>query len=64
MSFYVNNVIFNKTVTKIVTTLTKCFFPYLNPTSYLITNVSDFAKDLNRGQTYNRSQNIWNAFMF
>ena len=49
MSFYVNNVIFNKTVTKIVTILTKCFFPYLNPTSDLITNASDFAKDLNRG---------------
>ena len=30
-----NNVIFNKTVTKLVTILTKCFFPYLNPTSYL-----------------------------
>ena len=58
MSFYVNNVIFNKTVTKIVTILTKRFFPYLNPTSDLITNASDFAKDLNRGQTYNRSQNI------
>ena len=27
--------IFNKTVTKLVTILTKCFFPYLNPTSYL-----------------------------
>ena len=26
---------FNKTVTKIVTILTKYFFPYLNPTSYL-----------------------------
>ena len=32
-----HNVIFNKTVTKLVTILTKCFFffPYLNPTSYL-----------------------------
>ena len=25
----------NKTVTQLVTILTKCFFPYLNPTSYL-----------------------------
>ena len=30
-----HNVIFNKTVTKLVTILTKCLFPYLNPTSYL-----------------------------
>ena len=30
-----HNVIFNKTVTKIVTILTKCFLPYLNPTSCL-----------------------------
>ena len=30
-----HNVIFNKTVTKLLTFLTKCFFPYLNPTSYL-----------------------------
>ena len=30
-----HNVIFNKTVTKIVTNLTKIVFPYLNPTSYL-----------------------------
>ena len=29
-----NNVIFNKTVTELVTILTKCFFPYLNPASY------------------------------
>ena len=29
------NVIFNKTATKLVTILTKCFFPYLNPASYL-----------------------------
>ena len=29
------NVILNKTVTKLVTILTKCFFSYLNPTSYL-----------------------------
>ena len=29
------NVILNKTVTKLFTILTKCFFPYLNPTSYL-----------------------------
>ena len=29
-----HNVIFNKTATKLVTVLTKCFFPYLNPTSY------------------------------
>ena len=28
-------VIFDKTVTKLVTILTKCVFPYLNPTSYL-----------------------------
>ena len=25
----------NKTVTQLVTILTKCFFPYLNPTGYL-----------------------------
>ena len=30
-----HNAIFNKTETKIVTILTKCFFSYLNPTSYL-----------------------------
>ena len=30
-----HNVSFNKTLTKLVTILTKCFFPYLNPTSYL-----------------------------
>ena len=30
-----HNVIFNKTVTKIVTNLTKIVFPHLNPTSYL-----------------------------
>ena len=30
-----HNVIFNKILTKLVTTLTKCFFYYLNPTSYL-----------------------------
>ena len=29
------DVIFNKTVTKLVTILAKSFFPYLNPTSYL-----------------------------
>ena len=29
------NVISNTTVTKLVTILTKTFFPYLNPTSYL-----------------------------
>ena len=29
------NVIFDKTVTEIVTMLTKCIFPYLNPTNYL-----------------------------
>ena len=42
MGFRVNqhNVIFNKTVTKLVTILTKCFFPYLNPTSYLNENNS------------------------
>ena len=38
---FLYNVIFNKTV---VTILTKCFFPYLNPTSYLIM----FKKYLNR----------------
>ena len=45
MGFFVNtkpmhkhNVIFNKTITKIVTVLTKCFFLYLNSTSYLKTN--------------------------
>ena len=26
---------FNRTLIKLVTILTKCFFPYLNPTSYL-----------------------------
>ena len=42
MVFFVNtkyiekhNVIFNKTVTKLITILTKCFFSYLNPTNYL-----------------------------
>ena len=42
MGFFVNaksihkcNVILTKTVTKHFTILTKCFFPYLNPTSYL-----------------------------
>ena len=42
MFFFVNakqmhkhNVIFNKTLTKIVTIFTKCFLSYLNPTSYL-----------------------------
>ena len=31
-----HNLILNKTLTKLVTILTKCFFfPYLNPTSYL-----------------------------
>ena len=42
MGFFVNtkeihiyNVIFSKTVTKLVTILAKCFFPSLNPTSYL-----------------------------
>ena len=42
MGFFVNtkyihkhNVIFNKILAKLVTILTKCFFPYLNPTSYL-----------------------------
>ena len=29
------NVSLNKTLTKPCTILTKCFFPYLNPTSYL-----------------------------
>ena len=28
------NAILNRTVTKLSTILTKCFFPYLNPTSY------------------------------
>ena len=32
MGFFV---ILNETVTKLFTILTKCFFPYLNPTSYL-----------------------------
>ena len=31
------NVSLNKTETKLCTILTKCFFPYLNPTSYLNT---------------------------
>ena len=42
MFFFVNtkyvhkyNVSLNKTVTKLCTILTLCFFPYLNPTSYL-----------------------------
>ena len=30
-----HDVILNKTVTKLFTILIKCFFPYLNPTSYL-----------------------------
>ena len=34
-----HNASFNKTVTKLVAILTKSFFPYLNPTSYL--NSSD-----------------------
>ena len=34
-SIYINNVIFNKTVTKLVTVLANYFLPYLNPTSYL-----------------------------
>ena len=34
-----HNASFNKTVTKLVAILTKCFFPYLNPTSDL--NSSD-----------------------
>ena len=44
MFFFVNtkyickyNVSLNKTVTKLYTILTKKFFPYLNPTSYLNT---------------------------
>ena len=42
MFFFVNakyidkyNVSLNKTFTKLCTILTKCVFPYLNPTSYL-----------------------------
>ena len=38
-----HNVIFNKTVTKLVTILTKCFFPYLNPTSYLNIEIGKFS---------------------
>ena len=38
------NVILNKTVTKLVTILTKRFFPYLNPTSYLNCRKSDFTE--------------------
>ena len=48
MGFFLNteyihkhNVIFNKTVTKLVTILTKYFFLYLNPTSYLRWSISD-----------------------
>ena len=51
-SFFVNakyihkyNVILNKTVTKIFTILTKYFFPYLNPASYLkeqLPEISEF----------------------
>ena len=33
--FVILNEILNETVTKLFTILTKCFFPYLNPTSYL-----------------------------
>ena len=40
-----HKVIFNKTVTKLVTILTKCFFPYLNPTSYLNRKNCDFLKN-------------------
>ena len=39
------NVILHKTVTKLVTILTKYFFPYLNPTSYLkeqLPEISEF----------------------
>ena len=36
------NIILNKTVTKIVTILTKCFFSYLNLKSYL----NDLTEDL------------------
>ena len=32
---YEHNKSFNRTLTKLVTILTKCFFSYLNPTSYL-----------------------------
>ena len=41
MEFYIHkcNVILNETVTKLFTILTKCFFPYLNPTSYLKTKL-------------------------
>ena len=42
---------FNRTLTKLVTILTKCFFfPYLNPTSYIKTNQivesDDYAKNV------------------
>ena len=37
-----HNIIFNKTVTKLVTILTKIFLPYLNPTSYLNGLVFDY----------------------
>ena len=46
MGFFVNakyihksDVILNKIVTKLFTILTKCFSPYLNPTSYLNLNM-------------------------
>ena len=35
-----HNVVFNKTLTKLVTNLTKCFFPYLNATIYLKENLA------------------------
>ena len=50
MGFLVNTkhthkhkVISNKTVPKLCTILTKCFFPYVNPTSYLKSNKFDNA---------------------
>ena len=39
-----HNFIFNKMVTKIVTILTKCFFPYLNTSSYLKVSSKSFEK--------------------
>ena len=34
---------FNRTLTKTITILTQCFFPYLNPTSYLKGNGTNVA---------------------
>ena len=48
---------FNKTVTKLVTILTKCFFPYLNPTSYL----NDTEQNDTGGDVFRIQSNIYNG---